>query len=135
MNQLKAKKETKGELYSKLKSMYEMSLPGSLASYASQTYSGKYYRSYFDTKVEQRDYFECLCGKSLLHLQAKSQIKGYLSHETFCRRDGGGGRAGGGEGAVQQVRDRAALRVREVRHHRPVQGGVQLPALLGHSGR
>jgi len=56
------KTSKKGQVYEGLKNLYERSLPGSLAWYASQKRSGEYYRNYFDTKVKQRAYFECICG-------------------------------------------------------------------------
>ena len=59
---LEKKKSEKGELYKKMKSMYEMSLPISLAFYASDKRSKDWNREYFSTKVDQKAYFECLCG-------------------------------------------------------------------------
>ena len=59
---LEKKKSEKGELYKKMRSMYENSLPISLAFYASDKRSKQWNREHFATKVEQRAYFECLCG-------------------------------------------------------------------------
>ena len=59
---LEKKKSEKGELYKKMRSMYENSLPVSLAFYASDKRSKEWNREHFATKVEQRAYFECLCG-------------------------------------------------------------------------
>ena len=59
---LEKKKSEKGELYKKMKSMYEMSLPISLAFYASDKRSKDWNKEYFTTKVDQKAYFECLCG-------------------------------------------------------------------------
>ena len=59
---LEKKKTEKGELYKKMKSMYEMSLPISLAFYASDKRSREWNKEYFSTKVDQKAYFECLCG-------------------------------------------------------------------------
>ena len=59
---LEKKKSEKGELYKKMKSMYEMSLPISLAFYASDKRSKDWNKEYFSTKIDQKAYFECLCG-------------------------------------------------------------------------
>ena len=59
---LEKKKSEKGELYKKMKSMYENSLPMSLAFYASYKGNKEWNKEYFNTKVEQKSYFECLCG-------------------------------------------------------------------------
>ena len=58
------KAKTSGELYKKMNAMYEMALPMSLAFYASDKRSKKWNSEFFDTKVEQRSYFECICGGS-----------------------------------------------------------------------
>ena len=59
---LEKKKSEKGELYKKQYKMYEMSLPMSLAFYASDKRSKEWNKEYFNTKVDQKSYFECLCG-------------------------------------------------------------------------
>ena len=58
-----AKKES---LYDKLKPMYELELGLSYnaSEYAKQS-SSYYNGKFFDTKVEQQDYFECICGSDL----------------------------------------------------------------------
>ena len=58
------KAKTSGELYKKMNAMYEMALPMSLAFYASDKRSKQWNREFFDTKVEQRNFFECICGGS-----------------------------------------------------------------------
>ena len=58
------KAKNSGELYKKMNAMYEMALPMSLAFYASDKRSKKWNSEHFDTKVEQRSYFECICGGS-----------------------------------------------------------------------
>ena len=42
--------------------MYEMSLPISLAFYASDKRSKSWNQDFFNTKIDQRSYFECICG-------------------------------------------------------------------------
>ena len=59
---LEKKKSETGQLYKKMRSMYENSLPISLAFYASDKRSKEWNREFFSTKVEQRAFFECLCG-------------------------------------------------------------------------
>ena len=65
----KAKKDRqakKESLYDKLKPMYELELGLSYnaSEYAKQS-SSYYNGKFFDTKVEQQDYFECICGSDL----------------------------------------------------------------------
>jgi len=62
MEKIKERNSVKGELYNKLKTMYEMSLPVSLAFYASDKRSKAWNQDFFKTKVDQRSYFECICG-------------------------------------------------------------------------
>ena len=58
------KAKNAGALYKKMNAMYEMALPMSLASYATDKRSKKWNSEFFDTKVAQRAYFECICGGS-----------------------------------------------------------------------
>ena len=125
---LEKKKSEKGELYKKMKSMYEMSLPISLAFYASDKRSREWNKEHFSTKVDQKAYFECLCGGT-------EEARGERDHTEFCldvdlllirrRRV---------QSAVQPVRDGAARGVCQVRRQGPLQGRVLLPSLLGPEG-
>ena len=62
LEKIKERNSEKGELYKKLKTMYEMSLPISLAFYASDKRSKAWNQDFFNTKIDQRSYFECICG-------------------------------------------------------------------------
>ena len=62
ISNLEEKKAEKGQMYKKLNAMYEMALPISLAFYASDKRSKEWNREFFNTKVEQRCFFECICG-------------------------------------------------------------------------
>ncbi len=61
----KAKKERlakKESLYDKLRPMYELELGSEVIKPNRQK---KWHGTYFDTKVEQQEYFECICGSDL----------------------------------------------------------------------
>ena len=58
---MKAKKES---LYEKMKAKYELELFDEVVHYNKNS-SNKWNGTFFDTKVEQQDYFECICGSDL----------------------------------------------------------------------
>ncbi len=62
----KARDASKAEsLYEKLKPMYELQLGYEELDYKRQT--KKWHGTFFDTKVEKQNYFECICGADLDH--------------------------------------------------------------------
>ena len=72
------KESGKGKLYDKLKTFYDMSMPMSLASYASDKRSSSWNQDYFKTKVEQRSFFECICGGT-------EETKAEVGYRVECR--------------------------------------------------
>ena len=79
-NITKKQNSKKGATYDKLKSMYDSSLPMSLAFYASDKRSKEWNKGFFDTKVDQRAYFECMCGGT----EENKKVVGYRVQCRDC---------------------------------------------------
>ena len=59
------KKNKKESLYEKMKVKYELELFSEAELLLSQKQAKKFGGTFFDTKAEQQDYFECICGSDL----------------------------------------------------------------------
>ena len=55
------KKNKKESLYEKMKAKYELELFSEVIQPQAKKFGG----TFFDTKAEQQDYFECICGSDL----------------------------------------------------------------------
>ena len=73
------KKNKKESLYEKMKAKYELELFSEVIQPQAKKFGG----TFFDTKAEQQDYFECICGSDLGGFQLEFvRISRFINHMT-----------------------------------------------------